>query len=289
LEYGDGTITVNAIDASYFTNPEFGRYPLFGGALPTVWEAVASGEAAIVSSNFILNLGGGPGDSIELAYPGGRVKLQIAGVTTDFASPRGAIEISRELYERLWHDDQVNRFYVLVEDGAEVATVRMAIARTVGVKYGAHVLSAGELVRYFAQQVRRAFAPFRILAAMVFVVVLIAVADTLAASIVDRTREFGALRAVGVERRYLGRVVLAESLILGMLGLVIALAAGLGLGALWVKATYPYLIGWVLDLHVPYAQVALVTAMTLAVCVVAAVLPALYAARLDPAAALRYE
>ena len=124
---------------------------------------------------------------------------------------------------------------------------------------------------------------------MVFVVVLIAVADTLWASIIERTKEFGVLRAIGVERRYLARVVLVESLLLGILGLVIALAAGLGLGALWVEATYPYLIGWVLDLHVPYGPIALVTAVTLAVCVVAAALPALYAARLDPAAALRYE
>lgn len=288
-EYGDGTIAVNAIDASYFINPEFGRYPLFGGALPTVWEAVASGEAAVVSSNFVLNLGGKPGDSIVLASPRGPLELRIAGVTTDFASPRGAIEISRELYKRHWHDGQVNRFYVQVDDGADVETVRAAIARTVGRKYGTNILSAGELVRHFAEQVRRAFAPFRILALMVFVVVLIAVADTLWASIIERTKEFGVLRAIGVERRYLARVVLVESLLLGMLGLVIALAAGLGLGALWVEATYPYLIGWVLDLHVPYGPIALVTAVTLAVCVVAAALPALYAARLDPAAALRYE
>lgn len=288
-EYQGGAITINAIDSRYFMTPEFGQYPLFGRAIPDVWEAVARGSAAIVSSNFVLNLGGALGDTIVLASPRGPVSVQIGGVTTDFASPRGTLEISRELYTRHWHDAQVNRFYVQVDDGADVAAVRASIARTVGRKYGTRTLSAGELVGYFATQVRRAFAPFDVLTAMVFVVVLIAVADTLAAGVIERTREFGALRAVGVARRYIGRMVVVESVILGVLGLVIALAFGLGLGVLWVEATYPYLIGWVLELHIPYSQLALVILMTLVVCVVAAVLPAIHAARLDPAEALRYE
>jgi putative ABC transport system permease protein len=288
-EYQGGAITINAIDSRYFITPEFGQYPLFGRAIPDVWAAVARGSAAIVSSNFVLNLGGTLGDTIVLASPRGPVSLQIGGVTTDFASPRGTLEISRELYTRYWHDAQVNRFYVQVDDGADVAAVRASIARTVGRKYGTRILSAGELVGYFATQVRRAFAPFGVLTVMVFVVVLIAVADTLAAGVVERTREFGALRAVGVARQYIGRMVVVESVILGALGLVIALAFGLGLGALWVEATYPYLIGWVLELHIPYEQLAIVVLMTMVVCVVAAVLPAIHAARLDPAEALRYE
>ena len=124
---------------------------------------------------------------------------------------------------------------------------------------------------------------------MVFLVVLIAVADTLAAGEAERTRELGGLRAVGVERRYLRRMVLAESLALGALGLILASVAGLGLGMLWVEATFPYLLGWVLELYSPYGYVAIIAVSTLLVCLVAASLPALHAARLDPAVALRYE
>ena len=54
-------------------------------------------------------------------------------------------------------------------------------------------------------------------------------------------------------------------------------------------ATFPYLLGWVLQVHIPYAHAAIVALMTLVVCLGAAVIPARSAARLEPATALRHE
>ena len=54
-------------------------------------------------------------------------------------------------------------------------------------------------------------------------------------------------------------------------------------------ACIPYLLGWTLERHIPYWQAALVAMITAVVCLVAALVPAHRAARLDPAMALRYE
>jgi putative ABC transport system permease protein len=287
--FGDGPIAINAFDPVYFVNPEFGRWPLLGEHQSDVWEQVAEGKATVVSSNLALNLGIAVGDTITIETPTGLAMLPVAGVTVSFASPRGTIEMSRELYAHHWNDTQVTRLFVLTDPGADIGHVRTAIARAVGRDYGVHISSSGALVVYFAEQVRRAFAPVDVLAGMVLLVVLIAVADTLAAGVAERTRELGALRAVGVERRYLRRMVMAEGLALGVIGLVIAAVTGLALGTLWVEATFPFLLGWVLELHIPYGYAAVTALTTLGVCLVAALLPALYAARLDPAVALRYE
>jgi len=134
-----------------------------------------------------------------------------------------------------------------------------------------------------------AYDPLRVLASMVLLVTLLGVADTLAAGVLERTRQLGALRALGVPRRRVARIVLVEGLLLGGLGLVLALMAGLALAAVWIKGTLPSVLGWTLDLHVPYRGVPLVGALTLAVCLIAAFLPARRAARLQPQVALRYE
>lgn len=287
--YGGGPIAINAFDRSYFREPTFGRWPLVGRRLPGVWEQVASGTSVIVSSNFVLNLGVDVGDTIVLDTPSGPLELRIAGVTVDFASPRGTLEITREVYKRYWRDNHVTRVFVNLDPGADPATVRAAIAAQLGTAYGLRILSSRELLGYFAEQVRRAFAPVTILAVMILLVVVLAVADTLAASVADRTRELGAIRAVGVERRHLGRMVLAEGLALGVLGLILAIGAGVGLATLWVEATFPYLLGWVLELHIPYGRAAFMAALTLVICLGAALSQALRAARLQPAVALRYE
>lgn len=288
-EYGGGPITINALDESYFLDPQFGQWPLFGHHDPDVWQAVARGDAVIGSSNFMLHLGTRVGETITLETPSGPQPLRVAGVTLDFASARGTLEISRTLYERLWHDSHVTRVFVRTQPETPASTVSAAIAHALGAKYRIRILSAGEMVEYFASQVRHAFASVYVLAGMVLVVVLVGMADTLAGGVADRTRELGVIRAVGVEAPFLRRMVLAEALMLGVLGVVLAVAAGLGMGTLWVKWTFPYLFGWVLRPHVPYVPMFVVTVLTIAVCVFAALVPAARAARVDPVLALRYE
>ena len=65
--------------------------------------------------------------------------------------------------------------------------------------------------------------------------------------------------------------------------------AGGSLGALWVRATFPDLLGWLLGLHLPWRQVVSVAAMAIGTCLLAAVVPAWRAATLAPAVALREE
>jgi putative ABC transport system permease protein len=287
--HAGGPISIDAFDPAYFSRADFGRWPLYGDAVAGIWEAVARGEAVIISTNFVHSLGTRVGHRIVLDTPSGPLPLLVGGVTSAFASSRGTIEMSRELYRRYWHDDQVTRVHLRVRPGSDLAGLRAAIARQLGDRYRLRMLSSGELMVYWTEQVHRAFGALHVVAAVVLLVILIGMADTLAAGIVERTRELGTLRAVGGRRGRVRRMVLAEGLLLGALGLVLAVVAGLAMGTLWVQATFPLLLGWVLQLHIPYREVLAIGVTTLVVCVVAAVLPAREAARLEPAVALREE
>ena len=288
-QFGGGMITIDAYDPAYFTSPEFGQWPLAGRGLPDLWQRVARGDSVVVSSNFVRNLHVQVGDTLTLDSPSGPVPLLVAGVVTHFASPRGTIEMSRDVYKRHWGDAKVTRVFVRADATADLAAVRTAIARRLGRTYNLRVLSAAEIVEYFASQVRRGFAGVYILAVMVLAVVLVGMADTLAAGVIERTREIGAIRVVGVRRGAVRRMVLLEGVVLGTIGLALAVVAGLALGKLWVDATFPALLGWVLEPHVPYAQIGVVMVLTIGVCVLAALGPARRAASLEPAVALRYE
>src|SRR5262249_20885080 len=133
--YADGPIMVNSLDPSYFRDPAFGRWPLVGPRSDEVWEAVARGEAALASENFVVNVGARVGDTIELETPSGPCRLRIAGIAIAMMSPRGELFFSRDLYRTLWNDDQVSRVFVRVRSEAGVGAVRTAITRALGGKY----------------------------------------------------------------------------------------------------------------------------------------------------------
>ena len=124
---------------------------------------------------------------------------------------------------------------------------------------------------------------------MVLLVVALGVADTVAAGVVERRRELAAMGAFGVRRAGLARMILVEASLLGLCGVALALTTGLALGVVWVKATFPDLVGWVLELHVPALYFVLTAALAVAVCLVAAVSPAYRCMRVQLAEALRYE
>jgi len=287
--YGGGPIALNAFDPAYFVDPTFGRWRLIGRQLPDALDATARGDAVIVSENFVRNLAVAVGDTITLATPNGALAVRIAGVTQDFLSPRGTIEMSRALYARHWNDEQIVRALVRLQDGAVEQTVRETIAHDLGRRYHLQIQSLGALIDWFVSQVRRAFAALHVLAGLVLLVVLIGVGDALAASVLERTRDLGVIRAVGVRRGRVARIILAEAAILALLGLAIAWSAGLTLGILWVSRTFPALLGWTLSLRIPVEQLAWIGVVALAVCLLAALGPARRAARLDPADALRAE
>ena len=284
-----GSIAIDAFDPDYFRDAANGRWPLIGAQLSDLWAMVARGDAVIVSSNLVLNFGLRVGDTLSLDTPAGPLALRIGGVTVDFASPGGTVEMSRDLYTRFWNDHQVTRVLVRLVPGADVTRVRDAITRRFGDRYTLRILLSGELLKYFAAQIRRAFAPVDVLAALVLLVLLLGVADNISATVAERTREFAVVRSVGIRRRQIYRIVVAEALVIGLLGVLLAGLAGFSLGFLWVETTFPYLLGWVLRPHIPVAQIATVIVSGLAICLLAALAPARRAARLEPAVALHWE
>ena len=287
--HAGASIAINALDPAYLRDPGFGSWPLEEGKFAEVWPRVLRGEAVTVSRSFAVNLDVRVGDDLTIDAPSGPLTLPVAGIVTDFLSARGTIEMSRDVYERFWQDEQVTFVLVRLAPGAERDAVRAAIARTLGKQYDLRVLTPAELVSHYRGEVRRAFAGVDLLRVLVSVVVLIGMADSLTAGVAERTRELGSLRALGVRPRAVRRMVLLEAVLLGTVGLALALVGGLGLGVLWVRATFAYLLGWVVELYIPYRQVLDVSLTTIVVCLVAALLPAYRAASLEPAVALRHE
>jgi ABC-type antimicrobial peptide transport system permease subunit len=142
---------------------------------------------------------------------------------------------------------------------------------------------------YFVTQVRRAFSVIPIFAGTVYLVILVGLASSLATSVLDRRRELAVVRAIGLRPALVRRVVVLESLVIGLAGLGLAAAGGLVLATMWVTETFQLLLGWALQVSIPGPELLAVGLATLLVCYLASRAPARRAEALEVAEALRYD
>jgi putative ABC transport system permease protein len=128
---------------------------------------------------------------------------------------------------------------------------------------------------------------FYVLGAALALPSLLALINTLAISVLARTREIGMLRAVGSTRRQIRRMVMAESLLLSAIGTALGIIAGVWLGYALVQATVS--VGWPMPYFFPWSGILLTIAVGLGFGVLAAYMPARNAARLNVVEALHFE
>jgi putative ABC transport system permease protein len=115
---------------------------------------------------------------------------------------------------------------------------------------------------------------------------VLGIINTLALSVIERTRELGLLRAVGLRRSQTMRMITVESVVISVFGALLGLVVGIGLGAAVVQALKDE--GFT-DLALPWGQMITYLVLSAFIGVVAAILPAIRAARLNVLNAISYE
>ena len=117
------------------------------------------------------------------------------------------------------------------------------------------------------------------------VVSLFGMVNTLVLAVYERTRELGMLRAVGMTRRQARRMIRQESIITALIGAALGIPLGVLLSALVTQALSKYGIG----LSLPVPELVTFTTVAIIAGVLAAIIPARRASRIDVLAALQYE
>lgn len=286
VAYRGGSIVLKSCDAACFTDDRLYEWPLEAGASGDALARVAQGEAVLVTTSFARQFSVDVDDTLTLAAPNGPVALPIAGISS--GAPETAIWIVRDRYVHGWNDATIWTANVALSAGEDYATVERRIQKELGIKYRLTIRSSAELIEYFVGQVRQAFSLQYLLEAITLLLVVIAIGDTLAATVLERMREIGMMRAVGLRRGHLVGMIVLEGVAIGVLGLIMATMTGLALGTFWVTTQFPALLGWDLDLHIPYRFAGAAMVLTLVLCAAGSLLPGLRAARLSVAAALRH-
>lgn len=270
----DGRSTeVQAVDTSVFD--DLFDLQVTEGALPDV-----TGDAIAVKADVAADHHLAVGDAVRVQFPKEARSLRIAAIYTDDIAGVDATDYVVDLstFEGVVSDQYDRKVFVADAPGVSAEASRQALDRAVAAYPNAEVQDQAQFKASIAADIHQMLNLIYGLLALAVVIALIGIANTLALSVHERTRELGLLRAVGMTRRQLRATIRWESVLIAVLGT--ALGLGLALSGAWgiVRA----LAGeGVTDFVVPTIQLAVIGAMAALAGVVAALAPARRASRLD--------
>jgi putative ABC transport system permease protein len=241
----------------------------------------------IVDKSFADSNGLEVGDTIEtLGQTGNRASFRIVGEVKDNADLLGSLIVTQEAMARDFAVTQDTFDFVKLQPGANPATVQDQIDQLLTAQFPtAEVLNQEELKQNQEDQINPLLGLVYALLSLAIIVSLFGIANTLALSIHERTRELGMLRAVGMSRRQVRRLIRYESVITALIGAVLGMVLGLIFAALLSVPLESE--GFVLSY--PVGQLVFILIVAALAGVAAAIAPARRAARLDVLQALAYE
>src|SRR5262249_18533789 len=218
-----------------------------------LWRKLAGPERAIVSENFALIHRVKIGDTIQLDGSGGPVRLEVVGILPDYNWIRGAIFVDRQANKKALRGELVNVWegYLSRSDDAERA--REGLMRTpLAVQHALVTRTQAEMREGLRARIKRVYGVVYTQQLIVGVVAVLGVVASLLISVLSRRRELGLLRAVGGTRPQILQTVLAEGIVIGLVGTLLGIVVGLPMEWFAVRVVQFGETGWLFPVRPPW-------------------------------------
>jgi ABC-type antimicrobial peptide transport system permease subunit len=276
----DETIPITAVDSQA---PAVLAFDWKSGSQATLGELGADG--AIVDADYAKKHNLQLGSRIPMQTVVGKtLNLTVRGIFQPPAggSPFGNVTISATAFDAT--NPQPQNLYTFLSLRGGVTDANTATLNTALNSFpNAKAQTRDQFKKAQSDGIKGLLNVLYVLLALSVVVSLFGIVNTLVLTVFERTRELGMLRAIGLTRRQVKRMIRHESVITALIGAVIGILVGLGLALLLAARLEEVAFA------VPGGQLIIFAIVSVVVGIFAAIWPARRAARLNPLEALQYE
>jgi len=238
-----------------------------GAQLPLTGRAVAwrAGQPppVWVSEAFVELYGAAVGATIALPVAGASRDFLVAGVWRDYARQTGAIIVDADTWREAGGGDTRTEAALWLTPGAQPAQVIAELAARLEAR-SAEFYEVGAIRAESLRIFDRSFAVTYVLQLAAIAIGLVGIAATFSAQAIARTREFGMLRHLGATRGQILALLAIEALLVTALAIVLGCATGLAVAWVLVDVVNPQSFHWTMDLRLPLALIAVLSAALLA-------------------------
>lgn len=256
------------------------HWPLLESAA-NVWTRLRPGDAGLVSEQLARRLKLGIGDSIEVPAPGGDWKLEIVGIYADYGNPKSQIAVNIAAFTRRFPEVPLTRIGLRVWPTAVPALIS-ALQEKFGLD-GRNLMDQATLKAESTRIFNRTFAVTAALNAFTLGVAGIALLTSLLTLSNSRLPQLAPLWAIGITRRRLAAIELLKTMSVALITTLLALPLGLLVAWCLIAVVNVKAFGWRLPFHVFPLQLLQLLAVAMAASLLAALLPVVKLARMQPA------
>jgi putative ABC transport system permease protein len=242
-------------------------------------------NGAFIDDGFAKNHDLSTGSGFVLLTPLGKtLSLTVKGIFKPPAggSPFGPVTISTKTFDANFTEPKNIFTFVTMKDGVTEANTK-ALEQSLAGFPNAKVADGEQFKKNQVSGLKSVLNVLYVLLALSVLVSIFGIVNTLVLTVFERTRELGMLRAIGMTRRQVRRMIRHESVITSLIGAVIGLVLGLILAALLIARVNE------INFFTPWGQLVVFLIAAILVGIVAAIFPARRAAKLNPLEALQYE
>ncbi|MDN4482844.1 ABC transporter permease [Demequina lignilytica] len=217
------------------------------------------------------------GDELTLEGSEGSATLTVTGEYLNAGDAQ--LWVDEETGAALLGEVEVFQSMVVLDDGVDATEMRETLLAALADDFPLVALQTPDAFQQLANQfIDLLLGVISALLGAALIVAILGVANTLLLSVTERTREIGLLRAVGVRRSSVWRMITIESMVMSVFGTILGMILGVGLGAALVLALEEFGFSTV---TVPWGWLAFYTVAAAIAGVVAAIWPAWRASRMD--------
>jgi len=283
-----GPIRLQAFALNPFARTAF---RLKSGDQTEAWRAYDRGEAVLISEPFSFRHDLDVGSSLNLETPAGDRDFRIAGIYYDYATEEGTVMLTQPVYRELWGDFGVTAAGLYLEDSdfdslkAVTRAARTALGEDRELVIRSNKLLRDQSLRVFD----RTFAVTGVLRMLAVLVAFVGILAALTALQLEREREVGVLRALGMTPIEVWALVTSQTGLIGLVAGTLAIPVGLTMAAIMIHVINRRSFGWSLEMTVSPAPLVAAVALSIGAALLAGVYPAYRMSRTSPAEALRAE
>jgi putative ABC transport system permease protein len=286
LESSEGFIDIVAFKPA---PQSFTSFQFTAGNPEKAWRAFVHEGAVLVSEPYAYHHGLSPGSRLSLHTNHGEHTFIVAGVYLSYGSDRGVVTIHRHTYERYWSDTKVSGIGIYAKSSVDLELLRQTLLERINSEHQVQI-STNRSIRELSLQIfDRTFAITEVVRMLAGLVAFAGIFSALMALQLERTREFGILRAMGLTPRQLWWLVTGQTGLMGLVCGLLALPLGLlsAIGLIYVINYRSF--GWSMEFSVSPVLLFQGIMLALTAALLAGLYPAWRMAHTMPAAGLRDE